>query len=257
MRTSLGILALTALGNIALAQSPPPYAGTWKLNPAKSDFGQLTIGYEALADGGYKVTVAGQSYTLSANGKESPTPWGSMIAGKQIDASTFATVNRINGKVISIDTARISPDGKTLTFDSKVTRASGPSASERMTFQRIGNGTGLAGRWQAKALTSNAPARMTITAQANGLKLRFDDEDGECDARFDGKDVPATGSMWSAGWTCAIERSGAGAFSFSMKRDGKPMYKSSLSVSADGKTLTETGGPVSSNEAFKLVYDRQ
>jgi hypothetical protein len=257
MRTSFGILALTVVSNIALAQSPPPYAGKWKLNPAKSDFGQLTVGYEALAGGGYKVTMGGQSYTLSADGKESSTPWGSMIAGKQIDANTFATVNRVNGKVFSIDTARVSADGRTLTVDSKITRPEGPSASERMTLQRIGNGSGLAGRWQAKAVTSNAPARMSITAQDNGLLLRFDDEDGECNARFDGKEVPATGSMWSAGWTCSIARSGAGAFDFSMQREGKLTYKSSFTASADGKTLTETGGLVGTNEKVKLVYDKQ
>jgi hypothetical protein len=41
------------------------------------------------------------------------------------------------------------------------------------------------------------------------------------------------------------------------KQNGKPLFKLSFEVSADGKTLTETGGPVGVDEKFRAVYDRQ
>ena len=83
------------------------------------------------------------------------------------------------------------------------------------------------------------------------------DEAGACDARFDGKDYPAKGKMWPAGWTCAIAKNGARGFDLTWKKDGKEMYKTTLTVSEDGKTLTETGGAAASGEKIKMVYDRQ
>ena len=41
------------------------------------------------------------------------------------------------------------------------------------------------------------------------------------------------------------------------KMGGKPLVTLSFTVSADGKTLTETGGAVGISEKFKAVYDRQ
>ena len=39
--------------------------------------------------------------------------------------------------------------------------------------------------------------------------------------------------------------------------NGKTLYKSTFTVSGDGKTLTENGSAVDSGETMKAVYDRQ
>src|SRR5437870_2728486 len=46
-----------------------PYAGKWKVNLAKSDFGQTTVTYESMSGGEMKVTIDGLSYTFKADGK--------------------------------------------------------------------------------------------------------------------------------------------------------------------------------------------
>jgi len=38
---------------------------------------------------------------------------------------------------------------------------------------------------------------------------------------------------------------------------GKPICQMTFKVSADGKTMTETGKPVGADEPFTAVYDRQ
>ena len=47
-----------------------PYAGKWKLNPSKSDFGDTTVTYEQAPAGEMKATMDGQSYTFKTDGKE-------------------------------------------------------------------------------------------------------------------------------------------------------------------------------------------
>jgi hypothetical protein len=82
-------------------------------------------------------------------------------------------------------------------------------------------------------------------------------EGGVCEAKLDGKDYPATGPMWPAGWTCVVTKSGENGVALTWKKDGKDMYKSVLTASADGKTLTETGSAAGVNEKFTVVYDKQ
>ena len=43
------VFAIAAVAAVAAAD--PPYVGKWKMNPAKSDFGQTTATYEQLPSG--------------------------------------------------------------------------------------------------------------------------------------------------------------------------------------------------------------
>jgi hypothetical protein len=57
--------------------------------------------------------------------------------------------------------------------------------------------------------------------------------------------------------TVAFEKSGVNSIKTTTKLDGKPFYVDVLTLSADGKTLTDDGNPVSGKEPTKAVYERQ
>lgn len=258
MKAPVRCAVLVAMIATALMASEMPYAGKWKLNPAKSDFGETTVTYEQTPAGEIKVTADGQSFTFKADGKEYPTPWGNTTAWKSIDATTWETTDKANGKITATGSVKLSTDSKTLTVESKTMKATGESSNDSMVFQRVSGGPGLSGKWKTKNVKISAPGVMDLAPKgSDGLTLRFVDQGGACDARFDGKDYPATGSMWPSGWTCMIAKAGPNGFELTWKKDGKPMYKSTLTTSADGKTLTEDGGAVSTTEKIKGVYDRQ
>lgn len=259
MRNTLRAAALIlCAAAVVVAAADPAYVGKWKLNPAKSDFGQLTAIYEAVPGGGYKATMDGLSYTFKTDGKEVPTPWGTMTSVKSIDANTWESTNTVNGKLMSTETIKLSPDGKTLNIDSKMMKASGETANNTMSFARVSGGPGLAGTWKAAKMASNSPATMDIAMKGtDGLVLKFVDQGGVCDGKFDGKDYPATGTLWPAGWTCVLSKGGDQAFNVTWKKDGKAMYQSTFTASADGKTLTEMGGAAATTEKIKAVYERQ
>jgi riboflavin biosynthesis pyrimidine reductase len=54
-----------------------------------------------------------------------------------------------------------------------------------------------------------------------------------------------------------MTKAGAHAMDLMVKKDGKPFFKVTYTVSADGKSLTESGGATATNEKVKIVYDRQ
>jgi hypothetical protein len=235
-----------------------PYAGKWKMNVAKSNFGDTTVVYEQTSPGEMKATMDGQSYAFKTDGKDVMTPWGMTIAWKAVDGTTWQTTEKTNGKVIASSTLKVSADGKMLTVNTKRVKGDGGAANDSMNFERVSGGPGLAGKWKTKNLKTSSPETLSLTAKgSDGLNISLGNEGGVCDAKFDGKDYPATGPVWPAGWTCIIAKSGANAVDLTWRKDGKDMYKSKLTASSDGKTLTETGSAAGVNEKFTLVYDKQ
>ena len=61
------LIGMCACGFVAAADAP--YAGKWKMNVAKSNFGDMTVTYEQMAGGEMKATADGQSYTFKTDGK--------------------------------------------------------------------------------------------------------------------------------------------------------------------------------------------
>jgi hypothetical protein len=247
---------LLAIAAIGLRAADPAYVGKWKLNPAKSDFGAITVVFEQLAGGEMKATVDGLSYNFKTDGKDYPTPWGTTSAWKAKDANTWETTDKVNGKVLGTGTVKLSADGKTQTVDSKMMKADGGSSNDSSVYERVSGGPGLAGKWKTKNVKMSAPGVVDIAAKGDGVVIKFVDEGGVCDARFDGKDYPATGPMWASGWTCVIAKNGANALDYTWKKDNKTLYKGTMTASADSKTLTDTGGAAATTEKTKIVYER-
>jgi hypothetical protein len=75
-----------------------------------------------------------------------------------------------------------------------------------------------------------------------------------CDAKLDGKDYPCTGPMLPPGFTIAIKNA-ARSLDLTVKKDGKLFFKATYTVAVDGKSMTETGAPIT-GEKFKIVFDR-
>ncbi|HSD29914.1 MAG TPA: hypothetical protein VLL75_21615, partial [Vicinamibacteria bacterium] len=158
--------------------------------------------------------------------------------------------------VVGTATLKLAADGKTLTVDSRNIKATGETSSDSAVYERLSGGPGLAGKWRTSNVKIGSPGSLQIAASAEGVTLTFVEEKGTCAAKFDGKDHPASGPIWPEGWTCAIGRSGATGLDVTWKKDGKLMFKDTLTPSADGKTLTDVAVAIAS-EKVTAVYDRQ
>jgi hypothetical protein len=252
MRNAL-LLAICCSGLAAAADAP--YAGTWKMNVARSDFGDTTITYKQMPGGEMKATADGVSYTFKTDGKDNMTPWGMTVAWKEAANGGWEVIEKTNGKVTATSIASLS--GDMLTVKTKRVKADGKTSDDSTVFQRVSGGPGLVGKWKTRNLKTSSPETLTLTPKGNnGVVILLGNEGASCDARFDGKDYPATGPMWPAGWTCLVTKSGARGIDLTWKKDGKDMYKSTLTASTDGKVLTEIGSATGANEQFKVVYER-
>jgi hypothetical protein len=108
------------------------------------------------------------------------------------------------------------------------------------------------GTWKmnpAKSKYSPGPAAKSVTLKVesdeNGIKIDADGTDGDgnpthvqYDAKFDGKDYPATGLP--NGDTVSVKRIGANTLQATIKKGDKVVMTVTSKVSTDGKTRTST-----------------
>ena len=91
----------------------------------------------------------------------------------------------------------------------------------------------------------------------NGITVKYPEFQIACKGSFDGKDYPLTGAGANLKQTVAFEKTGANSIELTTKLNGKPFYVEVLTLSPDGKTLTDDANPVSVNEPTKAVYEKQ
>lgn len=234
-----------------------PYAGTWKVNHDKSNFGGTTIAYATSPSGEWQATEDGQSYKFKMDGSDYSDGLGEIAEWKSIGANTWQTTWKLNGKTLATDTLRVGTDG-ILTVNTKGTRPNGETIDETTTLQRVSGGPGLAGKWKTKNVKSGSPEVMELVPSANnGLSYRAPSMSMTCDGKLDSKDYPCTGPSVASGWTAAMTKSGASMLNVTVKKNGKPFYRYEYTASADGKTLTMVGGSTATKEKIRVVYDRQ
>jgi len=113
-------------------------------------------------------------------------------------------------------------------------------------------GNPLAGTWKldvAKSKFDPGPAPKSLTrtveVQGNGVKYTFEGvaADGKPIAygfsvQFDGKDDPISGSLPSGADTIAATRTDSNHFAATLKKGGKVIGTSKVTVSSDGKVTT-------------------
>jgi hypothetical protein len=228
------------------------------MNPARSDFGELTVAYEQLASGEMQETAAGQSYKFKLDGKDYPDQYGNIAAWKSLGSTSWQRTLKLKDKVLTTDTLRLSGDGKSLTVNSKGTKPNGETIDDTFVFERVSGGPGLAGKWKGTNMKSSSPNLLELAPSGtDGMTFKIVDMGLTCDCKLDEKDYPCTGPTLSEGWTVALATSGLRSLNMTVKQNGKELYKVVYTVSADGKTLTETGTASATSEKIKVVYDRQ
>ncbi|HXJ44197.1 MAG TPA: hypothetical protein VNH18_33225 [Bryobacteraceae bacterium] len=252
MKTQLALLCSIVCTAMA---ADLPYAGKWKVNLARSDFGQTTVTFENLPSGEWQSSAFGVTYKFKMDGKDYPDSMGGTAAWKAVDANTWELVAKANGKVTETDTFKLGADGKTLTDNVRQMKADGGSIESTAVYERVSGGPSLAGKWKTKKV-SGASGMVEMTASGtDGLVFKDPDMGMSCDAKLDGKDYPCTGPMLPPGFTVAMKKV-AQALDLTVKKDGKPFFKGTYTVSADGRSMTEIGEATNGGDKIKIVFDR-
>src|ERR1017187_5694172 len=128
MKISVATVCLFALlGAAGSVAAENPFASTWKLNPAKSHLTGDTMEFAEAGSGAIRSTAGAISSTFKTDGTAYSMGEGSgfTAAWKQLGADAWEVTFKKDETVASVDTWKLSPDGKTINIESKGTKPNG------------------------------------------------------------------------------------------------------------------------------------
>ena len=248
------ILPMALAASVASA-AEANFSGTWKLNSQKSQLTGQTFTVEKTASGMMHFDLQGFAYDFNADGKEYPTPDGSTVVVQAPDPTTWDFTYSMGGKVTM--KYHITLQGDTQTIVMHVNKPDGTVVEQTSTATRVSGGPGLLGKWKSTEVKGSATSMVITTKGKNGVTVEYPEFQQVCKGRFDGKDHTVIQSGAASKFALVFERTGADALKITTKLQGKPIYTDTLTLSADGKTLTDDGNALSANEPIKAIYERQ
>jgi hypothetical protein len=250
----LAVAIVISWAAFAVAQSP--FDGTWALNQEKSNLTGDTMSFSAAGSGTMKFSDSGQTYQFKTDGSQTNTPIGESVTWKETGPNTYEHTVSVNGNLTSTENWKVSEDGKTLIIDSHGTKQSGEQWQDSATYERVGRGKGLAGKWKSTKVSLGSPNTLSFSQTGpDSLKLEISAEKATWEGKMDGKDYPASGPTILKGVTLALSPTSASSFKMVTKINGKPVDIGEYSVS--GNTLTVKGTNGQGKEPYKEVWEKK
>lgn len=243
MKRPLYAIAAFALLLPALALAQSAFNGTWKTDPNSiRDTGKPMV--VTLKDGMYHCSCSNPSYTVKTDGEDHPVtghPGFDAIAVKVVNDHTIQLTVKKAGKVIGTETVTAAADGKTAT--SEFTNDSGTApVTGKMEMVKVADAPAgsnmVAGSWQLKHVDNVSANALAYTYKIDGDSISYSDPTGgSYDAKLNGKAVPYHTKM-GAPDTVAVKKLGKNSLRETYARDGKVLSTNTMTVSADGNSMT-------------------
>ncbi len=226
---------------LTFAQSP--FDGTWKTNMTESKLSQKPYVF-SVNNGMYDCETCVPKINIKADGTDQAVTGQTYdtLMVKAVDANSIHLVTKKGGKPTGDSTRTVSADGKTLTINGTSYPADGsqPYKSE-VKFTRVAKGpagsNATSGSWRIQNVNEDS-AGLTATYKVSGDEVSMSTPTGESwTAKFGGPDQPVKGLYGN--YTVSVKKLGDRAIEVTMKRDGKLNSVTKVSVSSDGKKMTE------------------
>ena len=249
----LAVALCGAVSGVALA-ADSPFAGTWKLDIAKSRFTGDTLDYSKTATGMHYDDGA-LSYDFATDGKDYPSLPGYTTNWTKTGPMSWDTVVKSAGKVVAKSHRMISADGTTLTSNYTQYRPDGTTAQGATVYKRLSGSTGLAGKWKDVKVQATDDTMQVMVPAAGHYEIMSPAYKSSVTGMTDGTPAPMTGPTVPPGAMASYKAAGADTWDYLITVQGKAYAKGMLHVSPDGKTLTDTSWtPGRESEKSMAVY---
>jgi hypothetical protein len=255
------LFALMALCAATTAKAQSPFDGTWKTDLAQTKFSPKPLAFY-ISQGWYHCVTCNPTFDVAADGQEHAVTGQSYdtISVTIVDPHTISVMTKKGGQPDYEQTRTVSADGKTLTVKSTGHPVNGGAPT---TFAATAKRSGMApsgahatsGQWVVQAETGSDNGLLT-TYKMNGDQFTMTSPTGETyTAKFDGADYPATGAhTYDA---VSLKKINANTVQETDTRDGKVVDASTMTISANGKTMTVVDHDMTTNRTSTYIAKKQ
>ena len=255
LRHAVGIAAVVVplAAATAVAQSPS-FAGSWKLNLAKSQLGGMVYSIGKTPSGMLHYSGGGFEADFDLTGRERVMPSGVAIIGKELSPTSWKLTFRMSGKTVG--TTHLTVTGNSINNVADLIGADGKTTQQKTTDTRVSGGPGFLGKWKAGEV-AGATTTLKITLDgAKGITITIPEAQATVKGSFDGKDYPVMQAGRATKFTNAFANV-RNSIKVTQKLNGKVFTEDVYTVSADGKTLTDESTAIATGEKTKAVFDRR
>jgi hypothetical protein len=241
-RVAASVLAgLLGLGASTAAMAfDSPFAGTWTMDMAKSKVTGDTFTYTKTATG-YAFSNGGPvSYTFALDGQDYPTIPSRSVACTDTAPTSIVCIFKASGKIIGSSSDTLSADGTRVTTDYTAYRPDGTTTHEEDVSVRVSGGPGFAGVWKDESAKFTPSAWVISTPTATTFQMSRPRAKSSVAGATDGTPSPMMGPNIPPGATNSVLATSPTTWSYTIMLQGKVYTKGVMSVSDDGKTLTDS-----------------
>jgi hypothetical protein len=244
----------------ALAQNP--FDGTWKLDPTTVHQSGRQAMVIALKDGMYHCNCH-PAIAVKADGQDHPVKGHdgfNTVAIKVINDHSIQRIEKQNGKVVFDSTITAAPDGKTAIEAFNIHSGSSLSTGKGV-LKRVAKGApgsnAVAGSWRLDHAVSGGGAVFDPTYRIVGNTVTSSDAAGDSyTAKLGGKPVPDMVGGKADG-TVSVRMLGRNTLRETYVKNGKVTNTSTMTISADGKTMKMVDHDMPSGVTTTMVHDKQ
>ena len=260
MRKFILIVTL-AVATVAGAQNP--FVGTWKLDPAKGHYTGYSFSNTEISAGHFLHKEGSTSYEFGTDGKDYPMELrNATVSYQQTGPNQWHRTFKLDGKVTGQSDVTLSEDGKTMNATGTNTAEDGTTSQFTFKNERVSGGPGLAGNWKRVNTKFDSDSILVISEPSkNSMTLDIKQDKQVLSGPTDGHTPWTITSLHPDAdkhFGVTALRSGPRNLTYSSLLDGKETGKGEMTVSEDGKTLTDTQWDVTKpNEKTIDVYERQ
>ena len=235
------VCALAALAVLPAFAADNPWVGTWKLDPAKSQFTGDTFTYSKGENGMMHFSDGATiNYDFAIDGKEYKTYANRTVAWTADGDHAWNSVSKADDTVLAKVHRELSADGKTLNMTITGTQPDGTEFHNEATYVRESGTAGLEGKWRSTKVTISAPDVFVVASMGEeGLHWDIPGYKETVEGKADGSDLPITGPTTPPGLTLSVKMDSPRKLSYIVKQDGKPRSYGTQTLAADSKSFTD------------------
>jgi hypothetical protein len=214
------------------------FDGTWEMKMDTLRFSATPKEY-LLEKGIYHCVTCAPRVDVKADGTDQKVAghYFNTIAVRVVDAQSVEFIQKKDGKVTFTVTENVSRDGLTMT-EEFVNTMEAETVSGKAQFNRVSKGPpgshSLSGKWQMQTVKNATRAGTLTTYRSISGGLKISDGSQSYEAKFDGKDYPASGDSHA---TTSLKLIDDSTIEETDKEDGKVVVVTLMTVSKDGKTM--------------------
>ncbi len=236
-----------------------PWNGTWKLNEAKSKRTGSVDTITQSSDGKYTVVTSGITLSFSCDGAEYPMPGGRMMTCSKVSDTTMHLVFKAGGEELAQVDRTLSDSGKTMTMVETGKAPDGTSFHDTEISKKTSAGAGDAwtGAWQNVKVETSSHGVAVVDATTDSITFTYPMTKSSLTAKLDGTPASEQGPHPEEGLTMSLTAAGPLTIKEVDSLNGTVLEHDTLTVSADGKTMTIDVQRTGDKARQVYVYDRQ